>query len=435
MAMARRRSGAQPRRRWLLAAGSLAIVLAACGASATAGGLDKSFGSGGAVLTHFGASAVTHAVSVQPDGKIVVAGYSGYHGFVLARYMPSGALDPGFGMGGKVLARASSTYEVAYAVAFQPDGKIVVAGSSDANGSTDFALARYTKSGALDRGFGRGGKLLTDFGPSHDDVATAVALQPDGEIVVAGYSERGLGATKFALARYTKSGAPDRGFGSAGKVLTSFGSSAYDTASAVAVQPDGKIVVAGYSLANATGDFAVARYTKQGALDSSFGTGGTVLTDFGLDDEPDAVALQPDGKIVVAGYSNADGGSDFALARYTTSGALDPGFGTGRTVLTESGSSSDDAAGAAVAVQRDGKIVVAGYSGSSGTGEVALVRYTKSGALDPRFGAAARVLAHFTSNITDGNAVAIQQNGKILLAGPSDVNGSQGFALTRYLSH
>jgi uncharacterized delta-60 repeat protein len=424
MAMARR----------LLVAGSLPILLAACGSQATVGALDTSFGSGGTVLTHFGASALTHAVSVQRDGKIVLVGSSGNDGFAVARYTSSGAPDHGFGTGGKVSARTSLSYEGADAVAFQPDGKIVVAGSS-ASGSGDFRVTRYTKSGALDRGFGRGGKVLTDFGPSRADVPTAVAVQPDGKIVVAGLSELGLGATQFALARYTKSGALDRGFGRGGKVLTSFGSSDYDTASAVALQPDGKIVVAGYSTANETGDFAVARYTKRGVLDTSFGRGGTVLTDFGFDDEALALALQPDGKIVVAGYSSDGSGSDLALARYTTSGALDPGFGTRGKVLTPSGSSSDDAAGAAVVVQPDGRIVVAGYSGSSSTGDVALARYTKSGALDPRFGAAVRVLAHITPDITDGDAVAIQQNGKILLAGLSDATGSQRFALPRYLSH
>ena len=354
-------------------------MLAAGGAQAAGGALDPGFGTGGKVLTHFGSSSddKSYAVAIQPDGKIVVAGYSSANGsydFALARYTRSGALDPGFGTGGKVLTDfGSSSSDGASAVAIRPDGKIVVAGSSDANGTYDFALGRYRKSGALDRRFGTGGKVLTHFGSSSDDLADAVAIQPDGKIVVAGSSDAN-GSTDFALARYTKSGALDAGFGTGGKVLTDLGST--DVASAVAVQPDGKIVVAGFSDANGSSDFALARYTKSGALNQRFGAGGKVLTDLGSssDDRADAVAIQPDGKIVATGSSNANGSTDFALARYRKSGALNRGFGRGGKVLTDFGHSSSEAA-SAVAVQSDGKIVVAGSSDVNGSNDFALARY------------------------------------------------------------
>ena len=199
----------------------------------------------------------------------------------------------------------------------QKDGKIVVAGSSNAGGSNDFALARYTKSGVLDASFGTGGKVLSDLGSASNDQAYAVAVQKDGKIVVAGYSDAG-GSNDFALVRYTKGGVLDASFGTGGKVLSDLGSASDDGANAVAVQKDGKIVVAGSSDAGGSYDFALARYTKGGALDASFGTGGKVLTDLGgSNDEGSAVAVQKDGKIVVAGYSNAGGSDDFALARYT----------------------------------------------------------------------------------------------------------------------
>ena len=156
--------------------------------------------------------------------------------------------------------------------------------------------------------------MTTDFGGSVDR-AFAMALQPDGKLVVAGDSD-----ANFALARYNSDGSLDAGFGTGGKVITSFGGT--DQASAVILQPDGKIVVAGQTDTGVSIDFALARYMPDGSLDGAFGSGGRVTTNFigNSDDLGSAVALQSDGKIVVGGTSD----DNFALARYTPEGVSTP---------------------------------------------------------------------------------------------------------------
>ncbi|HKP18241.1 MAG TPA: delta-60 repeat domain-containing protein [Gaiellaceae bacterium] len=330
---------------------------------------DRSFGTAGRVLTDVAdfSGDFGEAVAIQEDGKIVVAGWTnfgagGSSDFVLARYRKSGVLDPTFGNGGMVLSDlGSASSDHALAVAIQDNGKIVVAGDSDAGGGRDFAVARYTRSGTLDPDFGAGGIVLTDLGSAVEDVAHTVAIQRDGQIVVAGESGTGSGSD-FALARYSRSGALDSDFGTGGKVVTDLGSSSRDVGRAVAIQQDGRIVVAGWRMpAGGSSDFALTRYRKNGALDSSFGPGGVVLSDLLGFDLATAVAIQPDGKILAAGGSDAGRGSDFAVARYTTTGALDATYGTGGAVTTDLGAKRYDFA-FDVAVQADGKIVVAGFS-------------------------------------------------------------------------
>jgi uncharacterized delta-60 repeat protein len=403
------------------------------------GDLDTSFGGDGKVLTDFGSdsSGTAHAIALQPDGKIVVAG-GGSHGsgnsdFALARYLPNGTLDASFGSNGTVLT--DFLYDSAYALVLQSDGKIVVAGDSCDNNweGCDFALARYLPNGTLDPSFGSNGKVLTDFGSGSYDVAHALALQPDGKIVVAGGSVAS-GNSDFALARYLPNGTLDASFGSNGKVLTNFGSdsSDSDSANALVLQSDGKIVVAGYVYAYLSSDFALvalARYLPNGTLDASFGSNGKVLTD--SSGKAHAIALQPDGKIVVAGerliIADEDHYlSDFALARYLPNGTLDASFGSNGKVLTDFGSEAF-----AIALQPDGKIVVAGYSG----GDFALARYGPNGTLDPTFGGDGKVLTDFGSGSFDlAYALALQpRDGRLVVAGFSnDYNGADGVALARY---
>ena len=279
----------------------------------TDGSLDPSFGTGGIVTTSIGRNDDAKSVVIQSDGKIVVAGTSDSD-FVVVRYTSSGVLDSGFGTGGKVTTDiGSSTNDSANSVAIQSDGAIVVAGTSSSN----FAVVRYASTGALDNTFDTDGKLTTDIGSSTNDSANSVAIQSDGAIVVAGTD-----LNDFALVRYTSTGALDNTFDTDGKLTTDIGSSTNDSANSVAIQSDGAIVVAGTS----ANDFAIVRYTSAGALDTGFGTGGKVTTDIGTStfDSAQSLVIQADSKIVVAGRSSAGAAPSFAVTRYEVAPSSPP---------------------------------------------------------------------------------------------------------------
>jgi uncharacterized delta-60 repeat protein len=358
----------------------------------------------------------------------------------------AGQLDRSFGPGGTVLTNfgEGSSGTFGYDIAIQEDGKLVAVGYSWASGSSlDFALARYKTNGKLDRNFGSGGEVLTDFSasePSYDN-AFAVAIQQDGKIVAAGGTQTEHGGTDFVLARYNADGSLDTSFGVGGKVQTDF-RGGYDAAHGVVIQQDGKLVAAGESCDASCGperyDFALARYNTDGSLDTSFGTAGKVLTDIsgsGSFDSLVALAIQRDGKLVAAGASAADGTAggprEFALTRYNVDGGLDTSFGVGGKVQT--GFASDTAMASAVAVQQDGKIVAAGESDVFGTSsEFALARYNTDGTLDASFGSGGKVTTSFGGGGV-ARALAVQPDGKLVAAGSSTGEGNRSdFALVRY---
>jgi uncharacterized delta-60 repeat protein len=278
--------------------------------------------------------------------QAVVRGGGGV-GVLLLLLLPLGvgALGPGdldisFDGDGKVLTDFGGSGERANALAMQLDGKIVAAGSSGARGHGDFALARYLPNGTLDTTFGDDGTVLTDFRGGSQDFAVALAIQPDSKIVVAGVVDG-----DFALARYLPNGTLDTTFGDYGMVTTDFGGGRYEVINTLALQSDGKIVVAGLSEVSGNRDVALARYGSNGSLDTTFSSDGKVLTDFGSGshDEFYALIIQPrDGRLVVAGESFAGGGGDFALARYhaiTCGGVVVTRIGTNRseTIMGTSG--------------------------------------------------------------------------------------------------
>lgn len=396
------------------------------GGSPRAGALDTSFDGTGRVITPVGpGSDLAMAIAVQDDGRIVVAGRSHDQSrayFSVVRYESDGGLDTTFDGTGKVVTAVRTVNDYANAVAVQPDGKIVVAGWSASSQSDDFAVVRYAVDGSLDTGFDATGSVIADF-DGYRDRANAVAIQGDGKIVVAGTAFTVTGGVydKFAMVRYNADGTEDI------RVVTAVGSGA-SGATAVAIQPDGKIVLGG----QAGGDFAVIRLTASGALDTSFNGTGKVTTPIGTGSEQIAsIALQPDGKIVAVGDTGSGTGSSWVAAvRYAADGNLDSSFnGTGKVTTAV----QVTAVAYAVAIQDDGKIVVAGHSYGS-ENDFLVVRYRTDGSLDTTFAPAGYVLTDIGGYLDIAQAVAIQGDGKIVAAGYTGDGsvGSGDFALARY---
>lgn len=358
---------------WATVAGAYRFAVARYNAD---GSLDATFGSGGKVTTVFGGVEDTaSAVAIQADGKIVVAGTTDSNGnlnyqFAVARYNADGTLDPSFGSGGKVTTSLSGTYNSGHAVAIQPDGRIVVAGFAGNSfiglNFGQFGVVRYNSNGTLDTAFGSGaGWVETDFGGDMSN-ATSVVVQADGKIVVAGDSNAGASSRPdFAVARYNVDGSLDNTFGenSDGQVTTNmFGGDAF--AQGVALDASGNIVAAGQAYGqNGLRTFALARYTPDGELDTTFDGDGKVATDFfGFGSYALAIVVNDDG-IVAVGAAQTKRSRDiqFALARYNhADGSLDSTFGAGGKVTTRFSSAADVASAAALDGNDD--IVVAGQT-------------------------------------------------------------------------
>ena len=372
------------------------------------GTLDNTFSTDGKLLVPVGTGTdQARSVIVQPDGKILVAGYSASgsaSNFGLIRLNADGGLDTGFGTNGKLAVPMTSSDDRGFSVTLQPDGKIVVADSSSDSGSNDFAAVRYSADGTLDVAFDGDGKLLTDFGSGTNDLGYSIAMQPDGKIVVAGHSDSG-GSTKFAVARYNADGSLDSSFGGDGTVVGASG-----IGQSVIVQADGKILVAGRSSNGSNWDFGLLRLNENGTPDSSFDGDGTVLMPVGSNtDEAFSVISQPDGKIVVAGFSLIDGNNEFSLIRLNANGSLDTSFDADGKVVMPVGSDTD--IGFSVTLQPDGKILVAGYSWNGGGFDFSVVRLNADGRLDITFNGA--------GSGTLGGAAAYTENAAVV---PLDSN-------------
>ena len=391
--------------------------------------LDISFGSGGEVTTSFSGYAGGYTLAVQPDGKTLLAGYgagTGGAGWYLARYNANGSLDSTFGTGGLVVTGLSSSDAWTGAVA-ESDGKIVLGGFSDPGTSTgtDFTVARYNADGTLDTTFGTGGVVTTDFAGGYDAVR-GLSVLPDGSVVAVGDEVDATGNRTFALAKYTPAGALDTSFGTGGKVTTTFSGYADAYGDAVAVQPDGKVVMLGSSTDSSgsgtatTNDWLLARYNPDGTPDSSFGTSGKVTLDFnGGSDNAWGLALAPDGKIVASGNETDGMGQRVAVARFNPDGSLDTTFSTtGMVTGFASGSHAY-----AARVDGLGRITVAGDSG----GDFALARYEPDGSLDTGFGSSGTITTDFGSSDW-AFSIALTSDGGVIAAGTS----GSSFALARY---
>lgn len=407
----------------LLLVGSLALGQWQPQVSAADSDLDQSFDLDGRVTTDFyGSNDGVRAVLVQLDGKIVAIGDAqGGGDYALARYDSNGIPDPTFGNGGRAVIGFSGG--IALDGALQNDGKIVVVGRANGiNPAANFGIARFDAQGNPDPTFGVGGKVSTDFAGDFD-AATGVVIQNDGMIVVSGKATIG-GNSDFAVARYDTNGVPDPTFGVGGKATLDFFGGP-DGGADVAIQKDGKIVLASDVQGLGSQDFGVARFTTTGVPDAMFGNGGKATMDFaGGPDNGTSVAIQSDGKIVVGGGASSYAG--FAAARFETNGTPDAGFGNGGKVITSLSGLAND-----LAVQSDGKIVLAGTT--TGTGiDFGVVRLNNNGTPDASFGNGGNVLTDFFGKDDGSGAVAIQTDGKIIVGGFA-INGVQAdFALARY---
>jgi uncharacterized delta-60 repeat protein len=411
--------------RWKRHALALAIVasLVVTGMAAAApGDLDLSFGSGGITqidLVPPEGFALVRAVATQPDGKVVAAGYAesadqSFLDIVVVRLARDGTLDESFGSGGKVRTHVGpeSVSNFGMDIAVAQDGKIVVGATA---GGT-FVLVRYNRDGSPDGSFGLDGVVTTFFGRSNrGDFLRAIAIQTDGKIVAVGQS----GATapnqipdpfnatvdNFAIARYNRDGSLDSTFGNTGTVLTDFGS--LDFALDVAIQRDGKLVVAGGGSAWPTAKFIIARYTVNGSLDSSFGASGAVVRDFGDGGYADELALQPDGRILADVTTRG-------LVRLLPDGAEDTTFGS-------NGAVPDQIVAAGILIRPNTKIVLAGDGQNGWT----LIGYTSDGALDTSFGESGSVTTTFPGHdFAHMSDATLQLDGKIVGAGYVSGNGS-----------
>jgi len=415
----------------------VSLMLTVVGVSAAAGDLDFLFGLGGKVVTTVGNYRnFAEAIAIQPDGKIVVAGYAGNSinssniDFAVVRYNTDGSLDNSFGVGGKVTTRISDSNDIARAVALQADGKIVVAGYSGSFLNTDFAVVRYNTDGALDKSFGDEGIVIISI--SSEDSITGIAIDANGKIVAAGYSGNSSNFD-FALLRFNNNGSLDTSFDTDGKVITSFGGG-FTQANAIAIQADGKIIAAGTALtASGDNDFALARYNKDGSLDTSFDGDGKVTASFRTDMDFDvisAIAIDSAGKIVAVGSGAGFIEGAFALMRFNPNGSLDTSFDGDGKVIT-----SFDIGGtaSAVAIQSNGKIIVAGSVFDGSRGDFTLVRYNNNGSLDESFGTNG-IVTTLINESSGASAVAIQADGKIVAAGYSYNSVDFEFAVVRYLT-
>jgi uncharacterized delta-60 repeat protein len=415
------------------------------------GDLDPTFGTGGTVMNDLHHSTdIAYAVAFQTDGKLVVVGTTYKHNdysdedFAVTRYNANGTLDTTFGAGGKVRTDFPGLAAVPSSVVIQPDGKIVVAGGAFPQFTFlgDFKVVRYNPNGSLDTSFGNGGIVTTTF--PEGSYAFDVALQPDGKIIAAGtvfvaFDPGESSDTDFALARYNPDGTPDATFGNGGQVSTDF-VGFEDDAFSVLIQPDRKIIAVGSANDPANFyDFAAARYLSNGTIDTTFGVRGRVRTDFGDQnfDRARSAALQPDGRIVAAGFaiSQNGGAQNFAVARYTSNGILDTTFSRDGKTQIDFGNCCQGAS--KVLLQSDGKIITAGGSnGESSEDDFLLARLNPRGSLDATFGVGGKVRTSFGDLNGGANGAALLPNGKIVAVGfqATFSNRWAEFALARYLN-
>lgn len=400
---------------------------------------DPSFGDNGIVITDIssGQPDILRAIAIQPDQKILAAGSIGTGAasdFVVVRYLPDGSPDPDFGVDGIARIDFNGVPSSCYAVAVQPDGRIVLAGQASTNNASDFAVARLNTDGSPDTTFSHDGKVITDLSTTFEFPNT-VLLQKDGKIIAAGRLESKT-FSDFAAVRYLPNGDPDPDFGFQGIVTTSLQSE--DEVRCGVIQPDGKIILAGFSSVSAKGDFAMVRYLEDGTIDQSFGTNGKVLTDLegaGRSDFASGIVMEPDGHLVLTGSANFDNlflASDIGVARYDADGHLDLSFGDQGVYLLKLGGNTQ---AFNIARQSDGKYILAGKSDYVFSHNQWLIaRINHDGGLDTLFGDHGLTLTDINGNNEEPTGILIQNDSRIVVGGLTGDFTTLDFVLARYIA-
>lgn len=399
-------------------------------ASAAPGDLDTFFSLDGR-QTVFANGAIATAVAVDHHDRIVLAGYTltTHPDVALARLTPAGRLDPTFGNGGRVVTDLGAN-DYAFDLAIQDDGGIVVVGERSSSATDRVFVQRYRPNGTLDPGFADGGTAVTGFGRRFQ-TANAVAITPTGRIVIAGSTSNGI-TSRSAVARFLRDGRLDDTFGGDGRVTTDVSPSG-EQLTEVLVQPDGKIVAVGWAEGSLVPAFSAVRYTGDGRPDDGFDRDGIARLDVSVgSDKGLGAALQTDGSLVIVGSAAANGRDEWGIVRVGPHGHLDDTFGDRGLLVTGFGPGYDEAA--AVSVQGNGKLVVAGRIRNGAKDDMGLLRLKRGGRHDLTFGAGGRVLCDFAGGSDAARDLTIQANGKILIVGEVEIERVRRFGVARYLS-
>ena len=384
------------------------------------GTLDTAWNGTGTVVTVSGDRSDATAMTLQPDGKVLLAG-SCLAGtrfiFCAMRYLPNGMLDTTWNGTGKVFTPISSTGDRAGAMTLQPDGKVLLAGQCDNVMVRDFCSVRYLPNGSLDATWNGTGKVITTI--SGSDSAYAMSLQPDGKVLLAGSCE--IPYRSFCAVRYLANGTLDTTWNGTGKVITTIGGS--DSAYAMSLQPDGKVLLAGHCEIPYR-SFCAVRYLANGTLDTTWNGTGKAIDNIGSNyDRAYAIALQPDGNVLLAGFCYDGRKTDFCSLRYLPNGTLDLAWGR---VITPVGGASSVAS--AIALQPDGKVLMSG----SCAGGFCAVRYLRNGAPDTTWNGTGKVITPISGGSDSSVAMILQPDGKVLLAGQCDNGTNNQFCSARY---
>ena len=397
--------------------------------------LDTSFGSSGLVQLASGTfDDKIHDMVVQPDGKIVLAGYSytETYNFIVVRLNTNGSLDDTFGNNGVVVLPFGSinpgslSGDKAYSVDLAPDGKIVIAGETTGEGSkSNVGIVKLLSNGTLDSTFGDNGMISIPI-PSANAYTRSCVVDDKSNIYVTGgaYSSNQFDVFVIKCDRY---GQLDASFGESGIVVYPVYPFQNDLANKILLDKNGKIMIAGTAYNKTNEDYLVMRFNKNGTLDTTFSENGFEVFGFfgSFNEQCYGMIIQPDEKIVLAGHSN-NSYYDVILTRLESNGNLDLGFGSSGIVYTDHGTSVDVAQATDLVLQPDGKIIVGGLAVLSQRTHYNMTRYNPEGAIDTSFGNNGFVYTNFTQNSDDqALAMALQEDGKILLAGQT--YDGQGF--------